>query len=242
MDLAPFSLPKRLAAEFIGTAFLLAVVVGSGIMAEGLADGNVALALLANAIVTGAGLAVLILILGPISGCHINPAVTFAFALRREISTGDALAYVGAQVVGAVVGVVAAHAMFDIAPLLTLATKARAGTGQWIGEGVATFGLVLTILGCLRFRAAAVPFAVGLYITAGYWFTSSTSFANPAVSIARMFTDTFTGIRPADVAPFIAAELAAAAVAVAVAGWLFAGAGQDARAAPRWNFFPLDEK
>jgi glycerol uptake facilitator-like aquaporin len=216
------TLPKRLGAEFIGTAFLLAIVVGSGIMAERLSGGNVALALLANAIATGAGLAVLILIFGPVSGCHINPAVTLAFMLRREIAAGKGLAYIGVQVIGALCGVLAAHAMFEVSPLLVTGTQARTGMGQWVGEGIATLGLLMTIFGCLRFRAEAVPYAVGLYITAGYWFTSSTSFANPAVSIARMFTNTFTGIRPADVAPFIAAQLCAAIAAVALANWIFA--------------------
>jgi glycerol uptake facilitator-like aquaporin len=218
------TLPKRLGAEFIGTAFLLAIVVGSGIMAERLSGGNVALALLANAVATGAGLVVLILIFGPVSGCHINPAVTLAFMVRRDIAAGEGLAYIGVQVIGAICGVIVAHAMFDISPLLVAGTKARAGMGQWVGEGVATLGLLMTIFGCLRFRAEAVPYAVGLFITAGYWFTSSTSFANPAVSIARMFTDTFTGIRPADVAPFIAVQVCAALAAVALAGWMFARA------------------
>jgi len=220
----PFNLRRRLVAEFVGTAFLLAIVAGSGIMAERLSGGNIAVALLANAIATGAGLVVLILILGPVSGCHINPAVTFAFLMRREIRVDAALAYIGVQVAGAICGIIAAHAMFDVAPLLTLGTKARTGTGQWIGEGIATFGLLMTIFGCLRFRVEAVPYAVGLFITAGYWFTSSTSFANPAVSIARMFTDTFTGIRPSDVAPFIAVQLIAAVIAVMAASWLFAPA------------------
>ena len=175
-----FTLTRRLVAEALGTAGLLATVVGSGIMGETLAGGNVAIALLANAIATGAILVVLILVFGPVSGAHFNPAVTLAFALRREISVADAGLYVCMQVAGGILGVLAAHAMFDLAILQTSAT-ARTGMPQWFAETVATFGLVATILGAVRFRPDAVAYAVGLYITAGYWFTASTSFANPAV-------------------------------------------------------------
>lgn len=220
MSTAVFSTSRRIAAEFIGTALLLAVVVGSGIMAERLAGGNVAVALLGNAIATGAGLVVLILIFGPVSGCHINPAVSLAFLGRGEMEGRLAALYVAAQVLGAVIGVIAAHAMFEL-PLVVMEGKARTGAGQWLGEVIATFGLVMTILGCLRFRAETVPFAVGLYITAGYWFTSSTSFANPAVTLARALTNTFTGIRLSDVGGFIIAELAGAILAVVFARWLF---------------------
>ena len=216
-----FSNGQKLAAEALGTALLLAVVVGSGVMGETLANGNAAIALLGNTIATGAGLVILITIFGPVSGAHFNPAVTLAFALRREISPKDALAYVGVQIVGAMAGVVLAHAMFDL-PLLQISDTARAGAGQKIGEATATFGLVLTILGCLRFRPESVALAVGLFITAGYWFTSSTSFANPAVTLARMTTDTFSGIRPLDAPGFIAAQFAAAALATGLACWLFA--------------------
>ncbi len=216
----PFTIPRKLTAEFIGTALLLAVVVGSGIMGERLAGGNVAIALLGNTIATGVALVVLILIFGPVSGCHINPAVTLSFLIKREIAPPLAALYVIVQLGGAVAGVMVAHLMFDLAPILPSGTV-RTGVGQWTGEVVATFGLVLTILGCLRFRAEVVPFAVGLYITAGYWFTSSTSFANPAVTVARALTDTFSGIRPADAPWFILAQLAGACLATALARWLF---------------------
>ncbi len=218
-----FSLSRRLVAEFFGTALLLAIVVGSGIMGERLAGGNTAVALLGNSLATGAGLVVLILIFGPVSGCHINPAVTLAFVIRRDITRRDAAFYIAVQVLGAVVGVIVAHIMFDH-PMIAVGIKTRTGTGQWLGEAVATFGLVLTIMGCLRFRAAVVPYAVGLYITAGYWFTSSTSFANPAVTLARSLTDTFTSIRAADAPMFIAAQIAGAMLAVALARWLLAEA------------------
>ncbi len=218
-----FSLSRRLVAEFFGTALLLAIVVGSGIMGERLAGGNTAVALLGNSLATGAGLVVLILIFGPVSGCHINPAVTLAFMIRRDITRRDAAFYIAVQVLGAVVGVIVAHIMFDH-PMIAVGLKARTGTGQWLGEAVATFGLVLTIMGCLRFRAAAVPYAVGLYITAGYWFTSSTSFANPAVTLARSLTDTFTSIRAADAPMFIAAQIAGAMLAVTLTRWLLADA------------------
>jgi len=214
---------RRLAAEGLGTFFLLATVVGSGIMAERLAGGNTAIALLGNTIPTGAILVVLITALGPISGAHFNPAVTLTFALRREISVPEGVAYVLVQVLGGILGVMVAHVMFDLA-LISPSGTARTGAGQWTGEFVATFGLIGTILCVLRARPQAVPMAVGLYITAAYWFTSSTSFANPAVTIARGLSDTFAGIAPADVAPFIAVQLVAAVVATIGVGWLL---GQD---------------
>ena len=214
-------LPRRLAAEALGTALLLAAVVGSGIMGERLAGGNDAIALLGNTIATGAALIVLILIFGAISGAHFNPAVTLAFSLRCEIAGRDAVLYVVVQVAGGLAGVMAAHLMFG-EPLLVEGVKSRTGGGQWLGEFVATFGLLATILGCLRARPEAVPWAVGLFITAGYWFTSSTSFANPAVTIARSFTDTFSGIAPGDAPGFIAAQAAGALAATAVFGWLWA--------------------
>ncbi len=216
----PISSPgQRLGAEFLGTAFLLATVIGSGIMAERLAGGNVALALLGNALATGAILVVLISMLGPISGAHFNPAVTATFLLRREIGVGEAGAYVLVQVIGGIVGVLAAHAMFD-EPILQLSHKVRSGPSQWFSEWVAAFGLVVTILLTLRAKAAAVPMAVGLYITAAYWFTASTSFANPAVTLARALSDTFAGIRPADVLPFIIAQMLGAGAALFVSRWL----------------------
>lgn len=212
---------RRLAAEWLGTFSLLATVIGSGIMAERLAGGNVAIALLGNTIPTGAILVVLITVFGPISGAHFNPAVTLAFALRREISPRDAGLYVVAQVIGGIAGVFAAHVMFDNA-LIDPSTTVRTGTGQWVGEFVATFGLVGTILACLKARPDAVAMAVGLYITAAYWFTSSTSFANPAVTIARGFSNTFAGISPADVGAFVAVQLAAAVLATWFFRWMLA--------------------
>jgi glycerol uptake facilitator-like aquaporin len=194
-------------------------VIGSGIMGERLAGGNVALALLGNTLATGAILVVLITMLGPISGAHFNPAVTAAFALRKEIAPHDAMAYVAVQVAGAVLGVLAAHLMFEES-VLQMSTKVRAGPAQWFAEWVAAFGLVLTILLTLRANGSAVAMSVGLYITAAYWFTASTSFANPAVTIARAFSDTFAGIRPLDVAPFVLAQLVGAVSALAVCGWL----------------------
>ncbi len=214
------TVPRRLAAELIGTAFLLAAVVGSGIMAERLAGGNVALALLGNTLPTGAILVVLILMLGPVSGAHFNPAVTLAFALQGEIGRQDALLYVAAQLAGAVVGVVVAHLMFDLAPIQA-GTIVRTGPAQWLGELVATFGLVLTILGLVKRNPAAIPYAVGLYITAAYWFTSSTSFANPAVTVARSLTDTFSGIAPAHAPAFIVVQFVGAGLAVVASRWLF---------------------
>lgn len=213
------TLSRRLIAEWIGTFSLLATVVGSGIMAERLAGGNVAIALLGNTIPTGAILVVLIMVFGPISGAHLNPAVTFSFALRREISMADSALYIVTQIVGGISGVLIAHIMFDN-PLFDPSTTVRTGLGQWVGEFVATFGLVGTILGCLRFRAEAIPVAVGLYITAAYWFTSSTSFANPAVAIARGFSNTFADIQPVDVAAFVGVQLLAACLATFFFKWL----------------------
>ena len=210
---------RPLAAEFIGTAFLLATVVGSGIMAERLAGGNVAIALLGNTIPTGAILVVLITMLGPISGAHFNPAVTLIFRLRGEIATGLAVAYMFVQIVGGVVGVWAAHLMFE-ETLFQFSAKSRTGGAQWFAEAVATFGLIFTILATLKTRAEAVPMAVGLYITAAYWFTASTSFANPAVTIARSLSDTFAGINPAHMPGFVLAQLAGALAGLVVCRWL----------------------
>ena len=210
---------QRLGAEFLGTAFLLATVIGSGIMGERLAGGNVAIALLGNTIPTGAMLVVLITMLGPISGAHFNPAVTAVFLLRKEIEAAEAGGYAAVQVLGAVLGVLAAHLMFD-ETLLQVSAKVRAGPSQWFSEWVAAFGLVATVLLTLEASRGAVPAAVGLYITAAYWFTASTSFANPAVTIARALSDTFAGIRPADVVPFVIAQLAGAASALYVCRWL----------------------
>ena len=209
---------RKLIAEWLGTFSLLATVVGSGIMAERLADGNVAIALLGNTIPTGAILVVLITVFGPISGAHFNPAVTLSFMLRREIAPRAAALFILAQVTGGIIGVLAAHIMFDN-PLIDPSTTNRTGLGQWAGEFVATFGLVGTILTCLRSRPDFVPMAVGLYITAAYWFTSSTSFANPAVTIARGFSDTFAGINPAHVVVFVAVQLTAAVLATLFFGW-----------------------
>lgn len=220
------TLTRRFTAEWLGTFSLLATVIGSGIMAERLADGNVAIALLGNTIPTGAILVVLITIFGPISGAHFNPAVTLSFMLRRKIEARAAALYVVAQISGGIVGVLAAHLMFDH-PLLDASTTPRTGLGQWSGEFVATFGLVGTILACLKARPTAVPMAVGLYITAAYWFTSSTSFANPAVTIARGFSDTFAGIAPVDVAPFVAVQLTAAVLATWFFAWLLADTDQS---------------
>jgi len=209
---------RRLIAEWLGTFSLLATVVGSGIMAERLAGGNVAIALLGNTIPTGAILIVLILCFGPISGAHFNPAVTLCFAIRREITVPDSLLYVATQVFGGISGVLVAHVMFDH-PLIDPSTTVRTGLGQWVGEFVATFGLIGSILCCLKSRPDVVPYAVGLYITAAYWFTSSTSFANPAVTIARGFSDTFAGIDPADIAAFVAVQLVAAVLATFFFRW-----------------------
>jgi glycerol uptake facilitator-like aquaporin len=213
-------LPQRLAAEALGTAFLLAAVVGSGIMAQRLAGGNVALALLGNTLPTGAILVVLITIFGPVSGAHLNPAVSLAFALRDELPWRAAGGYLMAQLAGAIVGVWAAHAMFDL-PLWQVSTTVRSGVGQWTAECIATFGLVLTIFGCVARAPGAVAWAVGLYIVSAYWFTASTSFANPAVTLARSLTDTFAGIAPAGAPAFIAAQLLGALAALPVARWLW---------------------
>ena len=220
------TLLQKLGAELIGTAGLLATVIGSGIMGETLAGGNVAIALLGNTIATGAILVVLIWVFGPISGAHFNPAVTIAFLVTGEISARDAAIFIVVQVLGALVGMLVAHGMFDLA-LIQESTKVRTGIGQWFAEGVATFGLVATIFGCIRARPDAVAMAVGLYITAGYWFTASTSFANPAVTIARSFTDTFSGIQPANAPAFIGMQIVGAILAVLVIGWLWRDAADD---------------
>jgi glycerol uptake facilitator-like aquaporin len=212
-------LPKRLAAEAVGTAMLLAAVVGSGIMGERLAGGSVAIALLANTIATGAALVALILTFGQISGAHFNPAVTLADASQRGIAWRDVAPYILAQVAGAFAGVGAAHLMFGL-PLFFASRHARSGAAQVFSEFVATFGLLAVIWGCVRFRAAAVPFAVAAYITAAYWFTASTSFANPAVTLARSASDTFAGIRPIDAPAFILAQLVGAGAATALFRWL----------------------
>jgi len=211
--LAPFGLGHRLAAEALGTAFLLMIVIGSGVMGQRLAGGNDAIALLGNTLSTGAGLVVLIVMLGPISGAHFNPAVTLAFAIRREIDWRLATAYVAVQVVAAIVGVWIAHAMFGEA-IWQVSLKARDGSGQALAEFVATFGLIGAILASLRFRPDATPWVVGLYITSAYWFTASTSFANPAVTLARSLSNTFAGIAPHSAPLFIAAQLAGAVAAV----------------------------
>jgi glycerol uptake facilitator-like aquaporin len=221
-----FDLSRRLTAEALGTAMLVATVVGSGIMADTLTR-DTALALLGNTLPTGAILVVLITVLGPISGAHFNPAVTLVFALKRDLPPRDALLYVVAQIAGGLGGTVIAHAMFAL-PLLDASLKIRTGGAQWLAEGVAAFGLVVTILAGIRFERASVPWLVGLCITAAYWFTSSTSFANPAVAIARSMTNTFSGIRPADLPGFIAAELCGALVALILAAWLLRAEGEGA--------------
>src|SRR5438874_6810222 len=216
-----FDWPRRLAAEALGTGLLVATVIGSGIMAESLTrDG--ALALLGNTLPTGAILVVLITILGPISGAHFNPAVTLIFALKRELTPREASSYVAAQIAGGIMGTVMAHAMFAL-PLLDASLKARTGGAQWLAEAVAAFGLVATILAGIRFNRPAIPWLVGLYITAAYWFTASTSFANPAVAIARSLTNSFSGIRPIDLPGFIASELAGAVIGSMLMGWLLRG-------------------
>ena len=214
------ALPQRAFCEWLGTAFLLAAVVGSGIMAERLASGNGAIALLCNTLPTGAILVVLILVFGPLSGAHLNPAVSIGFALRRELAWPAATVYIAAQIFGAAIGVWAAHLMFEL-PVWQLSLTARSGLGQWLAEAVATFGLLLTVFGCVAQRPQAVPYAVGLYIIAAYWFTASTSFANPAVTIARSLSDTFAGIAPAGVPAFIVAQLAGALAAILVGRWLW---------------------
>ncbi|MGB9296930.1 MAG: MIP/aquaporin family protein [Pseudolabrys sp.] len=211
------SLAQRAIAEFLGTAFLLAAVVGSGIMAQRLAGGNVALALLCNTLATGAILPVIILMFGPVSGAHFNPAVSVAFALRGDLPWLIAMLYVAIQVIAAIAGAWIAHLMFDL-PVWQISTTIRTGAGQWLAEAIATFGLLLTIFGCLWRAPSAVPFAVGLYITSAYWFTASTSFANPAVTIARSLSDTFAGIAPAGVPAFMAAQFVGMLAAVFLAG------------------------
>jgi glycerol uptake facilitator-like aquaporin len=213
-----FDLQLRLVAEALGTALLVAAVVGSGIMAEALTK-DTALALLGNTLPTGAILVVLITIFGPISGAHFNPAVSLVFALRRELSARDAGFYVAAQILGGIIGTIVAHAMFGL-PLLDASLKIRTGGAQWFAEAVAAFGLVATILAGIRFNRPGVPWLVGLYITAAYWFTASTSFANPAVAIARSFTNTFSGIRAIDLPGFIAAELCGAVAGLIIMSWL----------------------
>jgi glycerol uptake facilitator-like aquaporin len=213
-----FDLPRRLVAEALGTGILVATVVGSGIMAETLTR-DVALALLCNTLPTGAILVVLITTLGPISGAHFNPAVTLVFTGKRELPIGEAALYIAAQIAGGIVGTMVAHLMFALPPI-DLSMKVRTGGAQWLAEAIAAFGLVSTILGGIRFQRTAVPWLVGLYITAAYWFTASTSFANPAVAIARALTNTFAGIRPIDLPGFILAELAGAAIAMLLMNWL----------------------
>lgn len=213
-------LPRNLLAEALGTALLVATVVGSGIMAETLAGGNMGLALLANTVATGAILFVLITALGPVSGAHFNPVVSGVFAMRGELGRSHAVAFAGAQLAGGMAGTLLAHAMFD-QPLLQFSDTARTGLAQWLSEGVATFALVFTILGTLKSRPSAVPAAVALVIVAGYWFTASTSFANPAVTMARALSDTFAGIAPGDVAPFVASQFIGGIVAVLVSKALF---------------------
>ncbi|MET1412604.1 MIP/aquaporin family protein [Roseibium sp. HPY-6] len=216
--MSEFSLSRRLTAEALGTAMLVGTVVGSGIMADKLSD-DVAVSLLGNTIPTGAILVVLITILGPISGAHFNPAVTFVFWLKRQLSVSEGVSYIVAQILGGICGSLIAHVMFEL-PILQASTTVRTGGGQWVAEVVATFGLLASILAGIRFREAAVPWLVGLYITAAYWFTASTSFANPAVAISRAFTDTFAGIRPIDLPGFIVAEFIGAALALALFSWL----------------------
>jgi len=214
-----FDLPRQLAAECLGTLLLVCTVVGSGIMAEQLSGGNTAIALLGNTLPTGAILVVLITVFGPISGAHFNPAVTLVFYLQKQLKTSAALLYCLAQIAGAVLGTLVAHLMFGWT-LFEFGSAPRTGAEQWFSEGVATFGLLATILGCVKFRVDAVAYAVGLYITAAYWFTASTSFANPAVTIGRSFTTSFSGIAPGDMPGFIAAQVVGAVLALAVFSWL----------------------
>jgi glycerol uptake facilitator-like aquaporin len=222
------TLSRRVVAELLGTAFLLAAVVGSGIMGQRLAGGNIAIALLANTLATGATLATLIFTFGPISGAHFNPAVTLADASQGGISWSDVPAYLVAQVVGALIGVGAAHLMFGEA-LIQVSQHVRAGGGQLFSEFIATFGLLCVIWGCARLRSEAVPLAVGLYIAGAYWFTASTSFANPAVTLARGFTDTFAGIRPSDTAGFMVAQLLGAFGATVLFRWLAPSPASEAK-------------
>jgi glycerol uptake facilitator-like aquaporin len=222
------SLLRRLCCEGLGCAFLLAAVVGSGIMAQRLSGGNDALALLCNSLPTGAVLTVLILIFGPVSGAHFNPAVSLGFAIRGELEWRVAGVYIVAQGIGAVLGVWIAHLMFEL-PVWQLSLTVRSGVGQWIAEGIATFGLLLTVFGCVSQRPDAVPYAVGLYIIAAYWFTASTSFANPAVTVARALSDTFSGIAPAGVPAFLVAQSMGMLAAVLFTGWLLPQRAPDAR-------------
>jgi glycerol uptake facilitator-like aquaporin len=222
------NLRARIVAEFLGTAFLVAAVVGSGIMAERLSAGNALLVLLANTIATGAALVALILAFGPISGAHLNPVVSLAEAMEGGLAWSLALPYIAAQIFGGVCGTIAAHAMFGL-PLVSLSRHIRGGPAQYLSEFIATFGLLSVIWGCARSRPSAVPFAVGSYITAAYWFTSSTSFANPAVSIARCLSDTFAGIRPADVPLFVVAQFAGGIAATILFRWLVRGLPSGAK-------------
>ena len=222
-----FDLKRRCAAEALGTGLLVTTVVGSGIMADRLAGGNTAIALLGNTIPTGAILFVLITILGPISGAHFNPAVSLVMALRGDVARSDCLAYCIAQIIGGCLGTFAAHAMFEL-PIWQFSTTARTGPAQWFAEFIAAFGLLATIIGTVRFKPEAVPTAVGLYITAAYWFTASTSFANPAVTIARSLTNTFAGISPSHVAAFIAAQVVGALAGAGVIAWLLGVEGKRA--------------
>jgi len=216
--MSTYDLARRLTAEALGTAILVATVVGSGIMADKLTN-DTALALLGNTLPTGAILVVLITILGPISGAHFNPAVSLVFAVRREISSSDAASYVVAQIAGGIIGTIVAHLMFDLSAIQSSLTV-RTGLAQWLAEAVATFGLIATILAGIKFANSSVAWLVGLYITAAYWFTASTSFANPAVAIARSFTNTFSGIRPVDLPGFIVAELVGALIGMLLMAWL----------------------
>ncbi|MCW5705395.1 MAG: aquaporin family protein [Bradyrhizobium sp.] len=220
-----FDITRRLTAEALGTALLVATVVGSGIMAEALSK-DVGLQLLGNTLPTGAILVVLITIFGPVSGAHFNPAVSLAMALKGDLSASEASRYIAAQILGGIAGTVIAHAMFGL-PLFDFSMKVRTGSAQWFAEVVAAFGLVATILAGIRFNRPAVPWLVGLYITAAYWFTASTSFANPAVAIARSLTNTFSGIRPIDLPGFIAAELVGAVIALMAMGWLLRAVGSE---------------
>jgi glycerol uptake facilitator-like aquaporin len=225
------SLLRRAVAEFAGTMLLLSAVVGSGIMAERLAAGNVAIALLANSIATGAALVAILYAFGPISGAHLNPAVTMCAAMQDGFAWREMPMYIVAQLAGAAVGVVTANRMFGLATF-SISTKARSGPGQLLSEFVATFGLLAVIWGCVRARPSAIPIAVGAYITGAYWFTASTSFANPAVTLARMFTNTFAGIRPADAVPFIAAQMAGALTATLLFRWLTPPTASTSHSAP----------
>jgi glycerol uptake facilitator-like aquaporin len=213
-------LSQRLAAEWLGTAFLLAAIIGSGIMAQRLADGNIALALLCNSLATGAMLSVLIVIFGPISGAHFNPLVSLACTLRGQLPVAGAVSYIVAQIAGAFTGVLAAHAMFGL-PLMQISAHIRSGGGQYLSEAIATFGLLMTIFGCRARKPDAAPYAVGAYIVAAFWFTASTSFANPAVTLARAYSDTFAGIAPGNAPGFVLAQCVGTLAAIALAPWLW---------------------